>query len=161
LGDRPLANAARPARRKAPQQDIIQADVEIGRQQERRLTLGRMLEVAVARINALMHLPPDVPLPPPPRQFHVSLELPDVQTARKSYETGLVPAVSVIEAERTRLALRDRYYEAVADYFRRLATLERAADGSLAPWPPGAAACPPGTCPAGRLVPTPRGPSLP
>jgi outer membrane protein, heavy metal efflux system len=281
-----------PTGRKISQQDILQADVEIGRQQERRLTLGRMLEVAVARINTLMHLPPDGPLPPPPRQFRAGEELPDVQAlragalarrpdlhaasarvaaeeaalalamkefypdfdamlaydgfwqspqrsfdwqvgvrmnlpvrrhrlnaavaeaqariaqrraewdrlsdqarfevqqahakvhesagvvqlyegkllrdadlnvqaARKSYETGLVPAVSVIEAERTRLALRDRYYEAVADYFRRLATLERAAGGSLAPWPPNGGPCPQGACPAGRLVPVPCGPSSP
>jgi cobalt-zinc-cadmium efflux system outer membrane protein len=57
----------------------------------------------------------------------------NVTTARADYKFGLVPAVSVIEAERTRLSLRDRYHEAVADYFRRLAALERAVGGALAP----------------------------
>jgi len=36
-----------------PQQDILQADVEIGRQQERGVTLDRMRKVAIARINTL------------------------------------------------------------------------------------------------------------
>lgn len=246
-----------PRDRKVSLQDVLQADVEIGRQQERRFTLGRMRAVAVARLNTLMHRPPDQPLPPPARQLHTGAILPEVgvlraealarrpdlraaasrivaeeaslglahkeyypdfevmlaydsfwqspqrpfdpqlavklnlpvrrsrrdaavaeaqariaqrraelarladqvqfevqqaysqvreseqamrlyesnllkdadlnvQTARKSYATGQVPAVSVIDAERTRLALRDRYYEVVADYFRRLAALERA-----------------------------------
>jgi len=38
---------------------VLQADVEIGRQRERKLTLEQMREVAIARINTLMHLPPD------------------------------------------------------------------------------------------------------
>jgi outer membrane protein TolC len=49
----------------ANKQDVDQADVEIGRQNERQLLLERMRETAVARINTLMHLPPDAPLPPP------------------------------------------------------------------------------------------------
>ena len=64
----------------------------------------------------------------------------NVKTARADYRTGQAPAISVVEAERTRLTLRDRYYEAIADYFRRLAALERAAGGSLgvpAPAAPG------------------------
>jgi outer membrane protein TolC len=243
-----------PAGRRVSAQDELQADVEIGRQQERRFTLARMREVAVARLNTLMHLPPDAPLPPPPReltvgdgppdapalralalarrpdlqalanriaaeqaalglaykdscpdvevmaaydgfwterplqpQVAVRLNLPvryarregavaeararlaqrqaelarqidqvnfeveqaaaqlreglrvvrlyettilrdaelNVKAARADYRTGLVTATGVIEAERSRLALRERYYEAVADCLRRLATLER------------------------------------
>ena len=49
----------------APQQDMLQADVEIGRQQERTYALQRAGRVAKARLNTLMHLPPDSPLPPP------------------------------------------------------------------------------------------------
>ena len=48
------------------QQDVLQADVEVGQQQERQLTLERMREVAAARLNTLMHRPPDAPLPPAP-----------------------------------------------------------------------------------------------
>jgi outer membrane protein TolC len=247
-------------------QDILQVDVEIGRQGERRLTLERMRQVAVARINTLMHLPPDAPLPPPPGEIRVADALPDAQVlraaalarrpdlraladriraeeaslalackeyypdfepfamydrfmgnneqnadlatmvgvrvnlpvrrtkrqaavseaeariaqrraqlerqvdqagfqvqeayeqvreserivrlyetkilsdarqnvdaARPAYETGLIPASSFIEAERSLVDLRDRYHEAVAAYFRRRATLERAVGGPLVP----------------------------
>lgn len=47
------------------QQDVLQADVEIARQQERVVALRRARLVATARLNALMHLAPDAPLPPP------------------------------------------------------------------------------------------------
>ena len=257
-----------PKDRKVSFQEVTQADVEIGRQQQRRLTLERMRTVAIARINTLMHLPPASPLPPPPEKLPVPGELPEaealrlaalarrpdlralaervsaeqaalglankeycpdfeafvmydrfmgntsdtrdlatqvgvrtnlpvrlerrrgavveaearlaqrraelarqadqagfqvqeahaqaaesqrtvrlyeskilpdadqnVKTARADYRTGLVPAISVVEAERTRLELYDRYYEAVADFSRRIAALERAAGGSLAPVP--------------------------
>ena len=56
----------------APQQDMLQADVEIARQQERGVTLERMSRVARARLNTLMHLPPDAALPPPDRVFAVT-----------------------------------------------------------------------------------------
>jgi len=249
-------------------QDYLQAEVEIGRQQQRRLTLERMRQVAVARINTLMHLPPDAPLPPPPRALKVADELPvpqvlraaalarrpdlqaladhiraeeaalalaykeyypdfepfvmydrfmgnnaqnadlaamvgvrlnlpvrtakraaavaeaqaritqrraeldrqadqaafqvqeayervreservvrlyetkilsdarqNVERARPDYVTGLIPALSFIEAEQKLIELREHYHEAVADYFRRRATLERAIAGPLLPTP--------------------------
>jgi outer membrane protein TolC len=238
-----------------PQQDVLQADVEIGRTQERDLTLERMRQVAVARINTLMHLPPDQPLPPPPdnlapleappdpqalrqaalerrpdlkalkdriaaeeaalglahkdycpdfevmaaydsiwqekplrAQVGVRINLPvrlerrgaavseaearvagrqaelarladqvgfevqqayeqiresdrtvqlyestilpaarqNVEAARSAYLTGKVPFLSLIEAQRSRVGLHDRYYEAIADSYRRRASLERA-----------------------------------
>jgi outer membrane protein TolC len=55
----------------------------------------------------------------------------NVKTAQTDYTAGLVPAVSVIEAERNRLMLYDHYYEAIADYHRRRATLERAIGGPV------------------------------
>ena len=66
-----------------PQQDIFQADVEIGRQQQRGLTLKRMRQVAVARINTLLNLSPDVPLPPPPKEVRVADGLPEAQALRE------------------------------------------------------------------------------
>lgn len=245
-----------------PQQDILQADVELGRQQERGLTLERMRRVTVARINTLMHLPPDSPLPPPPAQLNLAGALPsaealraravvqrpdlqalanriaaeeaslglahkeyypdfevmaaydafwqpgekdlrtmlgvrlnlpvqkerrhaavaeaqariaqrraeldgridqvnlqvqeayeqvvesenvvrlyektilpaarsNVEAARSAYESARIPFLSLIEAQRNQVALRDRYYESLADYFRRRATLERVTGGPL------------------------------
>lgn len=248
----------------APIQDVRQADVEIGRQQERELILLRMREVAVARLNTLMHLPPDSRLPPPPKDLKLAEELPGVQVLRASalarrpdlralaaridseqaalglaqreyypdfevmaaydafwqspeqdlrpqlavrmnlpvrkarrqgavaeaqariaqrraeldrqtdqvnyqvqeafaqvresekivrlyektilpaaeanvkealaaYSTGKTPFLSLIEAQRNLIGLRDRYYESLADYYRRRATLERVIGGPLAP----------------------------
>ena len=246
----------------APEQDVWQADVELARQRERGLTLNRMRKVAVARINTLMHLPPDAPLPPPPERLTVGDGLPTVEdlrarafaqrpdlralanriaaeeaslrlaqkelcpdfevmaaydgfwqppqqalqgqvgvrlnlpvrkarryaavaeaqariaerraqldgridqvnfqlqeayeqvveseqvvrlyetttlpaarsnvgAARAAYEAGKVPFLSLVEAQRNRVGLLDRYYESLADYHRRRASLERAVGGPL------------------------------
>jgi outer membrane protein TolC len=65
-----------------PEQDVLQADVEIGKEQDRRLELEQMRQVAVARINTLMHLSPDTVLPPPPKQLDVLEELPSAEALR-------------------------------------------------------------------------------
>jgi outer membrane protein TolC len=250
-----------------PQQDILQADVEIGREQERGLGLEQMRKVAIARINTLMHLPPDLPLPaapkriPPPetitdapalralalsrrpdllalgeriraeeaqlglahKEFYPDFEpffmydrfmgnttdtrdlaaqiglrtnlpvykarrygavaeaeariaqrraelakqadqvnyqvqeayekvvqsaqsvelyektiLPaakaNVESAQAAYITGKIAFLTLIEAQRSQVGLRDRYYETVAEYFRRRATLERVAGGPAPIW---------------------------
>jgi outer membrane protein TolC len=245
-----------------PEQDVWQADVELARQQERGLTLNRMRKVAIARINTLMHLPPEALLPPPPERLTVGDDLPAVQelrasalaqrpdlqalanrigaeeaslrlaekefypdlelvaaydgfwqppqqalqaqvgvrlnlpvrttrrnaaiaeaqariaerkaqldsrmdqvklqvqeayeqvveseqvvrlyekktlpaarsnvgAARSAYEAGKAPFLSLVEAQRNRIGLLERYYEAIADYYRRRAALERAVGGPL------------------------------
>ena len=243
-----------------PQQDLLQVDVEIGRQKQRQLDLERMRPRARARINTLMHQPPDAALAPPPDQLPTPKSLPDetalrsaalarrpdlqaladrvaadqaslglahkeyypdlevmaaydtiwqerplrpqvglrvnlpvrlakrdaavqeavarlseriaaltkltdeaalavnvayadatesektlrlydetilpaaeqnVQSAKTSYTTGKIPLVTLIEAERAVIELRDRYYEATAESYRRRAALERAVGGSL------------------------------
>jgi outer membrane protein TolC len=241
---------------KAQQQDFLQAEVEVARQEERLVSLRRARLVAVARLNTLMHLPPDGPLPPPadavpdsplpdaarlreaalgrpdvravvarvaaeeatlelalkeykpdvelvggynglwqgpggrPLQWQVGLRtnlpvryarrggaveeararvaqrraelarltdrinfevqeafervreadevvklyearvLPaaaaNVKEAQAGYTTGRVPFLNLVEAQRTAVGLRDRYYEAVAESIRRRAALERA-----------------------------------
>jgi outer membrane protein TolC len=269
-----------------PQQDFLQADVEIGRENERRLALEEMRHIVIARINTLMHLPPDSPLPPPPNRLSVSESLaeakelratalsrrPDLQAlakridadqaalalankefypdftpfamydrfmgnnsqsqplammigvsvnlpvrrdrrfaaveeaqarlnqrraelerqidqvnfqvqeayekvykseqavriyektilpaaklnveaAQSAYETGKIPFLSLIEAQRNIVTLRDRYYEAVADYFRRWATLERVIGGPAVPPAPFLGA--PGNAPGVPFVPRP------
>lgn len=245
-----------------PQQDVLQAEVEIGRQQERQVILEQTRETAVARINTLMHLPTHSPLPPAPKELHLAEALPDLQllqgtavgrrpdlqaladriaadqaalalaykefkpdfdvlaaydawwqrpeqdlrpqvgvrmnlpvrkdkryaaiaearariaqrqaelerqqdqvnfqvqeahsqvreservvrlytgtiltaaeanvkAAQTAYVTGKTPFLSLIEAQRNLVSLRDRYYESLADYFRRRAALERAIGGLL------------------------------
>jgi outer membrane protein TolC len=57
----------------------------------------------------------------------------NVDAARSAYETAKVPFLSLIEAQRNRVMLLDRSYEALADYFRRRATLERVVGGPQGP----------------------------
>lgn len=253
----------------ADAQELYQVDVELGRQRERRLLLDRLRRVAVARLNTLLHLQPDLPLPPPPKELLVGAALPEaaalragalarrpdlaavrnriaaeeaalglanreyypdldvmaaydtimgngptrelapqlavrlnlpvrkarrlgavseaeakvaqrraelarledqanyevqqayeqvreaeqvvrlyekdilpaarnnVRAAQAAYAPGKIPLIGLIEAQRNAVNLQDRYYEAVADYFRRLATLERAAGGPWTPLPAG------------------------
>ena len=66
--------------KQATRQDIDQADVEIGRLQERDLLLNRVRQVAIARINTLMHRLPDMPLPPAPAGLDVQGALPDIKS---------------------------------------------------------------------------------
>jgi outer membrane protein TolC len=53
---------------------VLQADVEIGLQKERSITLNRMRKVAQARINTLLHLEPDLSLPPSLREIPLEIE---------------------------------------------------------------------------------------
>ena len=55
----------------------------------------------------------------------------NVKAAQTAYATAKIPFLSLVEAQRNAVSLRDRYYEALADYFRRRAALERAAGGPL------------------------------
>jgi cobalt-zinc-cadmium efflux system outer membrane protein len=52
-----------------------------------------------------------------------------VKAALSAYTTGEIPFLSLIEAQRNVVILRDRYYEALADYFSRRAADARAASG--------------------------------
>ncbi len=91
---------------KVPEQ--LQFDVEIGRAQERRLTLQRRRQVAVARINTLLHLPADTPVPPPPEQLTLAGALPPVEELRSRALTGrpdLRALADRIAAEEASLAL--------------------------------------------------------
>ncbi|MDQ6748600.1 MAG: TolC family protein, partial [Candidatus Dormibacteraeota bacterium] len=258
------------------QQDVLQAAVEIGRAQERQVILERLRPVTVARIDTLLHLPPDSPLPPPPEKVEVGETLPDaallrawaverrpdlralaqrikaeesslglahrefypdvevmaaydtfwqerplrgqvgvrmnlpvrterryaavaeaearvgqrraelakqvdqlnyqvqqayeqvreseqviglyqktilpaarqnVKAAQSAYTTAKIPFLSLVEAQRNVVGLQDRYYETLADYFRRHATLERVVGGPLVPGAPGV----PGQLPCGPV----------
>ncbi len=107
----------------APEQDMFLADVETGRQQERAITLGRMRKVTIARINTLLNLPTDAPMPPPPAQLVSTIGLPPVETLRAS-AIAQRPDLKILndrlEAEQASLALAYRDYypdmEAAAAY---------------------------------------------
>src|SRR5439155_9789076 len=107
----------------AAEQDKYQADVEIGRQQQRGLILERMRKVAVARLNTMMHLPPEAPLPSPPEKVAVPDGLPPIESLR-SQAVAQRPDLRALEdhlrAEQAALGLaRQDFYpdiEATAAY---------------------------------------------
>ncbi len=67
----------------APQQDVLQAELEIGRQRERGVTLERVRKVAIARINTLRNLAPDERIAAPPQNLTVTSGLPPVTNLRE------------------------------------------------------------------------------
>jgi outer membrane protein TolC len=91
-----------------PQQDVLQAEVEIGRQRERGYTLERMRKVAVARLNTLMHESPERPLPLPPVALAKPGPLPAAETLAAlavSQRPDLRALATRIEGDRAALAL--------------------------------------------------------
>jgi outer membrane protein TolC len=95
------------------QQDVLQADVEIGRQQERTRTLQRMQRVAIARINTLLDVPPDSPLPPPPREVAEQNLLPDAGQLRATAlasRPDLQALANRLAADQAALALAHKEY---------------------------------------------------
>ncbi|MBI1315013.1 hypothetical protein GC176_27290 [bacterium] len=58
------------------QQDVLQADVELALLERRRLELDRQVQVAVARINTLLHRAAEHPLPVPPERDEDALIIP-------------------------------------------------------------------------------------
>jgi outer membrane protein TolC len=98
---------------KVAQQDVLQADVEIGRQKERTLILQRTRKVAQARLNALMHLPPGSSLPPAARLVPQLTPLPSAAAllARAvANRPDLKALADRIAAEQAALALAHKEY---------------------------------------------------
>jgi outer membrane protein TolC len=98
---------------KASQQEVLQIDVEIGRQRERGVTLERMRKVAAARINTLMHLLPDTPLPPAPVRLASPGELPPVEALRAAAvarRPDLQAVADRVAAEQAQVALARREF---------------------------------------------------
>jgi outer membrane protein, heavy metal efflux system len=94
------------------QQDVLQADVEIARQEERLVSLRRARLVAVARLNTLMHLPLDGPLPPPadagpPAPLPDAAKLREVALGRPDVRA----LVARVGAEEAALALALKEYQ--------------------------------------------------
>lgn len=65
------------------QQDVLQAGVEVKQLEQRRIELLQEQQVALARINTLLHRRPDHLLPPPPATLYVVSALPDSATLRE------------------------------------------------------------------------------
>jgi len=72
---RDIAKALYEANR-ATDQDVLQANVELADLEARRAELTRERRIAAARINTLLHREVDHPLPPPPAEVAVAVEVP-------------------------------------------------------------------------------------
>jgi outer membrane protein TolC len=97
----------------ATQQDVLQADVELASLESRRTELARDEEVAIARINTLLHRAADHPLPPPPAKVPLSDSLPAVealQQAAAESRPDLFAQQARIRTEEANLAWACREY---------------------------------------------------
>jgi outer membrane protein TolC len=95
------------------QQDVLQADVELGLLKSRRVELKQNEKVAVARINTLLHREPQLALPPPPKHLDVADQLPDVDSLRQlalEQRPDLAAQASRIAAEQAAVALAMKEY---------------------------------------------------
>ena len=107
----------------APQQEPLQAEVEEGHLEHRRIELRRMETVAVAAINALVHRPPSAHLPPPEPLAVEPLEageaaerIAEALAARPEVQAAESAAASrAAELELARLAFRPDF-ELMASY---------------------------------------------
>jgi outer membrane protein TolC len=96
-----------------PQQDILQADVEIGQQDERRLAWDRARTVAIARLNTLMNLPVDTPIPSPASPNEAASLPENAKPLRElalSRRPDLQALAARIVADRAALGLAGREY---------------------------------------------------
>jgi len=98
---------------RATEQDVLQTDVELAATQSRATELARDRRVAAGRINTLLHLPPDSPLPPPPARLAIAVDLPaaeSLQEAAVRSRPDLYAAHSRVQAEEANLALAQKEY---------------------------------------------------
>lgn len=113
LGEFREAASAKYVASLVPQQDVLQAEVELAQLERRELELERMEAVAAARINTLLHRQADFPLPPPPRRLQAIDELPpadSLQLLALERRPDLAAQAARIRAEQANLALACREY---------------------------------------------------
>jgi outer membrane protein TolC len=95
------------------QQDWLQAEVELGRLEQRRVEIDQAHETATARINLLLHRNPDVALPPPQSRLPTDGETEDVAVLRQaalSQRPDLSSILARLQSEQSALALANQEY---------------------------------------------------
>jgi outer membrane protein TolC len=97
----------------ATEQDVLQADVELASLESRRTELTRDEQVAIARINTLLHRDANHPLPPPPAKVAVPDSLPTaeaLQQAATQSRPDLYATHARIRAEQANVELACKEY---------------------------------------------------
>jgi outer membrane protein TolC len=105
-----------------PQQDVLQAEVELAELARRQIELERMARIAVARINTLMHRPPDAYVPPPPPFLNASpvqLSAPELRAIAVSRRPDLASLAAKVQAEQARLRLAEKEFLPDVELFGR------------------------------------------
>ncbi len=118
------------------QQDVLQADVELADLKRRRFELDRMEQVAVARINTLLHRQPDVPLPDPPARLATVREVPPVEMLREfaiQQRPDLAASAARIRAEQAAVALAAKEYYPDLEFVGRYDAFWQADEEELRP----------------------------
>jgi outer membrane protein, heavy metal efflux system len=89
------------------QQDVLQADVELAALETRQTELTRDEQVAMARINTLLHRAADHSLPPPPANLPLQDSLPAAEFLQQTAESrpDLFAVQARIRAEEANVAL--------------------------------------------------------
>ena len=107
------------------QQDILLADVELADLERRRLELTRMEQVSRARLNTLLLVTPDSPLPPPPSDLRRDVQLPAADELRAqalASRPELAAQSARIRAERYSIQLAQKEFLPDAEFFGRYDT---------------------------------------
>ncbi len=105
-----------------PENDLLQAELELADAQRRQLELERINGIAKARINTLLHRDPAAPLPSPPRSLRAGEEPPPVEELRAialGRRPDLAALAARIRADRAALALAYRDFYPDLELFAR------------------------------------------
>lgn len=96
------------------QQDLSAADLELVKLQQQKLDLEKSRQIAIARINTLLHQRPDEPLPPPPKELAAIADLPEIATLREDAiqnrpELAALSARIQVEKNAIAIAMKEYY----------------------------------------------------
>ena len=97
----------------AAEQDVLQADVELATIESRRTELACDEQVAVARVNTLLHRAAEHPLPPPPAAIRLGNSLPGAEALQQIAEQSrpdLAALQARIRAEEANVELACKEY---------------------------------------------------
>jgi outer membrane protein, heavy metal efflux system len=106
----------------APQQDMLQAEVELAELVRRQIELERLERIAIARINTLMHRAPDAYLPAAPEKLGAPLlvlSVADLRNSSLARRPDLAALSARVRAEQARLQLAQKEFMPDFEVFGR------------------------------------------